>query len=153
MRKLKVDGLLIIKRHFQLLIRHDGRKRICDKDFKKEVYVCESDNVFLIHYIGDETRSELRAHGNSKKPNKIFLRTQPSVLQMLKNTAVAQSGVSAHKMYKDSIERGVQEVQKKVNVSEDSANHDVNERPLNDVDIRKDINKEGSECSINDFVV
>ena len=106
-RKLKVSGHTIIKRHFYILLGHKGRKRICEKGFKKEVYVLEDDSIFLVHYMGDETKSNLRAHGNSNKINKFFMRTQPSVLASLTRTTASQPGLNAHKVYKDAIEKGV----------------------------------------------
>ena len=50
------------KRFYYLLLGHEGKKRITEKHFKREVYI--KDNLVLIHYIGDESLSVSRPHGN-----------------------------------------------------------------------------------------
>ena len=104
-RTLKFHDFTIHKRHFKLFLGYEGKKRKIENGFKKMVYHFESDDVALIHYLGNESLSIQRAHGNSKKAGKVFVRTQPSVLEYLKRK-VAASSENPHKMYKEIVSCG-----------------------------------------------
>ena len=102
---MKVGGETIVKRHFHILKGYNGKKRITDNGFLKHVYQRETDNIILVHYLGDESISTSRPHGNSKQPNSVFVRTQPSVLEFMENQ-VKTSGDNPHKIYKKIVSCG-----------------------------------------------
>ena len=104
-RTLKYQDFKIHKRHYKLFLGYEGKKRKIENGFKKMVYHFESDDCALIHYVGDESLSVQRSHGNTKKNARVFVRTQPSVLEFLKRK-VATSTENPHKIYKDIISRG-----------------------------------------------
>ena len=80
-------------------IKTDSGK--CDKGFRREVYfpVQNSENIAVIHYIGDENLSDKAPHGNAKH-GKPFFRTKPSVLKDLQERPEIEK---AHKIYKDMV--------------------------------------------------
>ena len=64
-------------------MRTEGKKRITDKGFRKEVYFCkepELEGTVVIQYRGDSSLSVPTSHGNSKIQTRIFVRTKPSVM-------------------------------------------------------------------------
>jgi len=104
-RKMKYADFTITKRHYKLFLGYDGKKRKIEGGFMKHVYHFEDDEIALIHYIGDDSLSKQRSHGNAKKTNTVFVRAQPSLLEFL-NRKVSRSTENPHKIYKDIIGRG-----------------------------------------------
>ena len=88
------------KYYYYLLVRTEGRKRITDKGFRKEVCFCkepELEGTVVIHYRGDSSLSVPTSHGNSKIQTRIFVRTKPSVMTEIEEKVKSNTEKSSHK--------------------------------------------------------
>ena len=87
-------------------MRTEGKKRITDKGFRKEVYFCkepELEGTVVIHYRGDSSLSVPTSHGNSKIQTRIFVRTKPSVMTEIEEKVKSNTEKSSHKQYNEII--------------------------------------------------
>ena len=94
------------KYYYYLLVRTEGKKRITDKGFRKEVYFCkesELEGTVAIHYRGDSSLSVPTSHGNSKIQTRFFVRTKPSVMTEIEEKVKSITEKSSHKQYKEII--------------------------------------------------
>jgi hypothetical protein len=75
----------IVKKTYYWLHCKNGRTN----GFQKHVYqLVDKKLPLLIHYIGDESLFQSFSHGNSKKNNKNFMPTLPSVLNEIKEKKI-----------------------------------------------------------------
>ena len=108
-RKIKGRIGAMTKKYFYLLIKTEGKKRITDKRFRKEIFTSQEDahkGTVVIHYIGDETLSVPRPHGNSLRQTRISIRPKPSVSTKIEESVKGNSDKSAHKIYKEAVTEG-----------------------------------------------
>ena len=95
--------------YFYLLIKTEDKKRITDKKFRKEIYTSQEDaniGTVVMHYIGDETLSVLRPHGNCMRQTRISIRPKPSVTRKIEESMKGNSDKPAHKIYKETVTEG-----------------------------------------------
>ena len=98
-KTVKINDYEVKKRYFNILKGYDGKKRIVDKTFSKHVW--SFGDTSLIQYKGDSKVSIPRSHGNAKSKNKLFVPTQPSVIQFLKERTKTRE--NPHEIYKKNI--------------------------------------------------
>ena len=59
-----------------------------------------------MHYIGDETLSVPRPHGNCMRQTRISIRPKPSVTKKIEESVKGNSDKPAHKIYKETVTEG-----------------------------------------------
>ena len=108
-RKIKGRIGAMTKKYFYLLIKIEGKKRITDKRFRKEIYTSQEEShrkTVVMHYIGDETLSIPRPHGNCLRQTRISIRRKPSVTKRIEESVKGNSDKPAHKIYKETVTEG-----------------------------------------------
>ena len=108
-RKIKGRIGAMMKKYFYLLIKTEGKKRITDKRFLKEIFTSQEDahkGTVVVHYIGDETLSVPRPHGNPLRQTRISIRPKPSVSTKIEESVKGNSDKPAHKIYKEAVTEG-----------------------------------------------
>ena len=99
----KIKGRIgvITKKYFYLLIKTEGKKRIIDKRFRREIYTSQEEahkGTVVMHYIGDETLSVPRPHGNCVRQTRISIRPKLSVTRKIGESMKGNSDRPAHKI-------------------------------------------------------
>ena len=103
-RKIKGRIGAMTKEYFYLLIKTEGKKM-----FRKEIYTSQEDahkGTVVMHYIGDETLSVPRPHGNCMRQTRISIRPKPSVTRKIEESVKGSSNKPAHKIYKETVTEG-----------------------------------------------
>ena len=59
-----------------------------------------------MHYIGDETLSIPRPHGNCLRQTRISIRPKPSVTKRIEESVKGNSDKTAQKIYKETVTEG-----------------------------------------------
>lgn len=104
------------KTQYYLLLKaaSGGLKRVTDRGFKKIVFLKEnkeeSTSLALIQYIGDESISIPRSHGNSKIPTSVFIPSKPSTNIRIEAQIEKNELKSAHKIYKEEVAKPVESI-------------------------------------------
>ena len=97
------------KKYFYLLIKTEGKKRIIDNRFWKEMCTSQEEahkGTVVMHYIGDETSSVLRPHGNCMRQTRISSRPKMSVTRKIEESVKGNSDRPAHKINKETVTEG-----------------------------------------------
>ncbi|XP_047135678.1 uncharacterized protein LOC124812742 [Hydra vulgaris] len=85
----------IKRKYFRILVAQDT---VSDVFVRRAHYHADYANSVLISYIGDEAKAVQFPHGNATRCNRDFIRTQPGVINQIK-----ESTGSVQKVYKDII--------------------------------------------------
>ena len=104
------------------------------REFKKTYYeLCGQTNFIIVHYQGDEKQYVPMIHGNRKSGHQEFIRTNPSVLQKIKETiSNAKPEEAYQKLVTESSQHGSKNVRNLRQITNIKASIERNRKLGND---------------------